>query len=404
MECHGPWSVDVLPIAEAIHLALPLVPALRSIFGVRAWAVSAVLREECLAEVGALNVIRLVQLTEALAPEKAPKTPDEWMAALSVAQLFMDIPAGADSCRTWFCEASRGWEDFHARHFVTGMASHVVPKYGNALWNAAIAATGRPQSTALREAGVRRGLAEAMKAVKFSVVAESALRWYADWSVAIGGGKLSWEPIMNTPEFTWGGISICSLTQSIDLSMEGRAMRHCVGNLATACYLGESHIVSLREGARPVSTAELKIVTNCRQQRIRVVQHRGVDNGPPPPGAVTALQHFVEEASAPSQSPWIKFVERSALERRARFDPVFVEKAGELIYDHIPNSRTSFENSVKRSTDEVFDRWNDRFDRLYDGFTEEECWEVFWQTEAEREWRTKRAEAFLLSGCDRFAL
>lgn len=390
-----------MPITEAIDFSEPLVPILRSVFGVNPWAASAVLRQKCLADVGARTTIRLLKLTDSLAPEKAPKTPDEWAVAVSSAELFSDLPAGADSCRSWFREASRGWNEFNSRHFATGTAH--IQQYGNALWNAASMAIGRRCADPPTETGLRRGLAEAMDAVKFSALAESASRWYTEWSMTVGSEKLSWEPIMKEPPYIWEGISIVPLVKDAELSAEGRAMKHCAASLATACYLGDSHIVSLNKGSEHLSTAELKIVANGHDRTLIVVQHKGHGNEPPPPVTTTALLNFIEAASAPEQLAWLLYVEESALKRRAKFNPKFADGANNIIYRHLPatfGTRESFENSIRHAIENEFVLWNDRYERLYHDHSEDESWEIFWQVQAEWEWTTRRAEVFLLGGCD----
>ena len=58
-------------------------------------------------------------------------------------------------------------------------------------------------------------------------------------------------------------------------------MQHCVGSYWRNCFLGHSHIISLRDGAgNPLSTLELS-VNQKGPHRCEIVQHRALKNKTP---------------------------------------------------------------------------------------------------------------------------
>ena len=65
------------------------------------------------------------------------------------------------------------------------------------------------------------------------------------------------------------------------LAEEGQRMQHCVGGYSTPCFLGESHIISLRDSEdNSLSTLEIRLDRyNARQMKI--VQHKGHQNRSP---------------------------------------------------------------------------------------------------------------------------
>jgi hypothetical protein len=65
------------------------------------------------------------------------------------------------------------------------------------------------------------------------------------------------------------------------LADEGHRMQHCVGGYSTPCFLGESHIISLRDSEdNSLSTLEIRLDKyNARQMKI--VQHKGHRNRSP---------------------------------------------------------------------------------------------------------------------------
>ena len=82
-------------------------------------------------------------------------------------------------------------------------------------------------------------------------------------------------------------IQAVSLGNSHALTMEGKRMQHCVGSYANLCFLGECHIISLRDSNdRPVST--LEITTDKYNERdLKIVQHKAQGNRTPAPSLIS---------------------------------------------------------------------------------------------------------------------
>lgn len=105
---------------------------------------------------------------------------------------------------------------------------------------------------------------------------------------------MNWEPVL----FPWTdpktGLSIVPLASSEELAAEGRrkegGLAHCVGGVsyAIACVQGATRIVSVRDGERRLSTAEIAMGSGD------VVQHRGYRNASPPNESERALAAYLE--------------------------------------------------------------------------------------------------------------
>jgi hypothetical protein len=76
-------------------------------------------------------------------------------------------------------------------------------------------------------------------------------------------------------------VSAVSLGTTSALSLEGQRMQHCVGGYSIPCFLGESHIISLRD-SNDRSLSTLEITTDEYNERcFQIVQHKGYRNCSP---------------------------------------------------------------------------------------------------------------------------
>ncbi len=114
-----------------------------------------------------------------------------------------------------------------------------------------------------------------------------------------GPGLDAWAPAL--PDATLGGVSVHVLASARALRAEGRrgaeqgdvpGLDHCVGGYAPRCVSGECRILSLRDGpyGRRLSTAHVE----PHGTGLRVVQHVGLRNVPPPPEAAVALEAYLD--------------------------------------------------------------------------------------------------------------
>jgi hypothetical protein len=77
------------------------------------------------------------------------------------------------------------------------------------------------------------------------------------------------------------GIEAVPLGNAAELAEEGQRMQHCVGGYWRHCFLGESHIVSLRKpNGESLSTLEIRIPVNGVRQ-CNIAQHRARRNQNP---------------------------------------------------------------------------------------------------------------------------
>lgn len=347
----GSTGAEAASVAVAVVLAAPLVPAVRKAFGIKAWTVGAVLRSECLSGFGPTALSRLLVLIDAVAPEKAPKTREEWLAAVVFEQFLRVVPAGKSASRAWFREASTtGWTKFADRHFGDGGAAVPVLMYSHALWAAARAAMPAGRLSPPQEAGMRRALGEAVGTVTYRRLHAAAARWHAESASGRGTAGFRWEPLLLPNRFeAGGGRTVECLTDGRSLADEGLAMRHCAAGLAAECALGRTHVVSVRSGGERESTAELRIARENGRARVWIVQHRGPGNAEPGDGAAEALRGYCGAAEAEGNARRL-----AALADRAETG------APPLSDPHFPGGlgREEFEESVRRKAAEEVAAWD----------------------------------------------
>lgn len=91
------------------------------------------------------------------------------------------------------------------------------------------------------------------------------------------------------------GLTMVSLTNAAELSLEGNLMNHCVGSYFSDCRRGNAHIVSIRdESGHRLSTAEISLEQVGDQIRTTVLQHRAEGNSLPEWRCEIALRTMIE--------------------------------------------------------------------------------------------------------------
>jgi hypothetical protein len=93
-----------------------------------------------------------------------------------------------------------------------------------------------------------------------------------------------------------GELTVFSLTNSIQLQVEGNRLDHCVGTYFRSCLYGESHILSIRNDAgNSLSTAEICLdAVPMGNLLLRVVQHQAFNNTKPTLECEAALAETLE--------------------------------------------------------------------------------------------------------------
>lgn len=91
----------------------------------------------------------------------------------------------------------------------------------------------------------------------------------------------SWPPLLPERVQLSPTVQAISLRNSHALAMEGRRLQHCVGGYATRCFMGESHIISLRDSEdRSLSTVEIRS-DRYNLRHMKVFQHKSRGNRTP---------------------------------------------------------------------------------------------------------------------------
>lgn len=103
-----------------------------------------------------------------------------------------------------------------------------------------------------------------------------------------------WPPLCPPWTSPCGHYQIVPLTTAKALVEEGNAHQHCVGTYYDTCRTGSTQILSLREGGRPMVTAE--ILLDQRITSIRVAQFKGLhDEVPDDPALHQAMRDFLRD-------------------------------------------------------------------------------------------------------------
>jgi hypothetical protein len=251
------------------------------------------------------NLSGLLALLEPLPPEKIPASDEEWNAFHSIfVALGLDRPSHGQRenhedrlqlKHRWMVECARmGWkkayERFAALDGGLGALSDAfdfldeVHDAGNYL---AVRSGENLQSA--DDCGKKfreRWLRAPNKFGMFRII-EYSVRWHrsafteAGFSGCVDANRSTWPCLLSQPVQLAPGLFAVPLGNTDALAEEGRRMQHCVGSYWRNCFLGHSHIISLRDAAgNPLSTIELS-VNQKGPHRCEIVQHRAPKNKTP---------------------------------------------------------------------------------------------------------------------------
>lgn len=118
-------------------------------------------------------------------------------------------------------------------------------------------------------------------------ILECSVRWHrsiwedAGLPLSIDTKRNVWPCLFEQPVELSPNVYAVSLGNADALALEGRHLGHCVGNYWMRCFLGDSHIISLRDSnGDSLSTLEIQIAKDdsCRCE---IIQHRGKQNQTP---------------------------------------------------------------------------------------------------------------------------
>ena len=245
------------------------------------------------------NLAGLLAALDPLPPEKVPKTELEWTAFHSI-YLGLALEGEDRDLRIvvktrWLGDCARlGWIKAYERlAAIEGGVDALADTFDfldeiGAAGDFLAKRVDQPNISwqAWREQCCVRWMRAAEMLGMFRLV-EASVRWHrALWTEAgfldsTDGRRSFWPQLFTQPVTLDSGIEAISLHSAEALALEGRRLRHCVGSYWRHCFVGNSHIVSLRDTAgHSLSTLELRIPGNGAK-RCEVVQHRAAGNQAP---------------------------------------------------------------------------------------------------------------------------
>ena len=247
----------------------------------------------------------LLALLDPLPPEKVPSSELEWNAFHSIfLGLGIDRDAQAyfvnneDRLQVklrWLAESARvGWQKSYERFaaFEGGMGAITdtfdfldeIRDAGDYL--AKQSGEKFCSEDDRKEKSRKRWLRAPTKFGAFRIV-EYSVRWHrAIWTEAglpdsVDANRDVWPCLFPEPLELDNNIYAVPLGNAEALKEEGRRMRHCVGGYWRACFLGNSHIISLRDSSgQSLSTLQV-CVANDGARRCDIIQHRAHENKTP---------------------------------------------------------------------------------------------------------------------------
>jgi len=254
------------------------------------------------------NLEGLLSVLDPLAPEKVPCNDEEWNA-------FHSIYVGMNGMNEWFdfyfrqtrdelhlsikrrwmVESSRmGWTNAYQKFAAIEGGTDAIRDtfdFLDAIGNAGdfLARRSRKKTVSAEEHEMKsseRWLKAPQTFGMFRIV-----EWSARWHRMIWDdtGHLdqndehlhSWPCLLPERVQLDSSVSAVSLGNSQALALEGKRMQHCVGGYSIRCFLGESHIISMRD-SNDRSLSTLEITTDKYNERhLKIVQHKSHRNYTP---------------------------------------------------------------------------------------------------------------------------
>lgn len=278
----------------------------------------------------------LLEILDPLPPEKVPQSEADWNALHSIciglrleAHDFFSRHHAALKQR-WFAECAQlGWSKAYARlAALEGGVDALTDCFDflDELANAASWFGFRHEEQDLWQRVTQR--------LGVFRILEASVRWHRQlWTAAgaLGASTMprhTWPGLLGAPLPLSDGVVAVSLTDASALNAEGYALQHCVGAYWTRCFLGESHIVSLRTtGGQSLSTLEIRLPENGTRAS-QIIQHRAKANSTP--AAELRAQenrlcaHIQQHADFQALHAWrhkaAQFEEAINITRRSYFD------------------------------------------------------------------------------------
>lgn len=243
----------------------------------------------------------LLDILDPLPPEKVPHIEAEWNAFHSI-YLGLALEGENDDDRRlvkrrWLVDCARlGWMTAFGRLAkIEGGVDTLADTFD---FLDEVGHAGDAQSERDRDAGNRtswerwRAQSRARwhrtsEALGLFRLVQASVRWHrllwaeAGLSADSDGGRSTWPALLPESLTLEIGIRAVFLNTTHDLAEEGRRLGHCVGAYWRRCFVGESHIVSLRNNQNEsLSTLEIRLPMSD-SRTCQIFQHRAAHNSTP---------------------------------------------------------------------------------------------------------------------------
>ena len=247
----------------------------------------------------------LLKVLDPLPPEKVPSSELEWNAFHSIflgmgldrtMQRYQDdYEQRLQVKMRWLAESARvGWQKSYEKFaaFEGGMGAlsdafdllDEIRDAGNYLAKK----SGEKFSSEddRRDKSRKRWLKAPAKFGVFRIV-EFSVRWHrailtgTELPESMDTNRSFWPSLFAQPVELGNNIYAVSLGNAAAVTAEGRRMQHCVGGYWQDCFLGNSHIISLRDASgQSLSTVEVCVAKDGTRQ-CEIIQHRAYRNKTP---------------------------------------------------------------------------------------------------------------------------
>ncbi|NBV87279.1 MAG: hypothetical protein EBS01_13695, partial [Verrucomicrobia bacterium] len=251
------------------------------------------------------DLVGLLALLDPLPPEKVPSSELEWNAFHSIClglgldralQRYHENNEERSQVKLqWMAEAARiGWQKAYEKFaaFEGGMgaiadAFDLLDEIRNA-GNYLARKSGEKFSSEdeRKEKSRKRWLKAPSKFGVFRIV-EYSIRWHrAVWTHAglpesVDINRSVWPSLLAQPVELGANVYAVTLANAQALTEEGRRMQHCVGGYWHDCFLGNSHIISLRDSSgQSLSTLQVSLPKDGTR-KCEIIQHRAHRNKTP---------------------------------------------------------------------------------------------------------------------------
>jgi hypothetical protein len=121
-------------------------------------------------------------------------------------------------------------------------------------------------------------------------------RWHRVTHMPISRSSKSWPQAVEDFE-TENGCVVVELLTEEQLAAEGHEQEHCVGGYGARCAWGGSHVFSIRQSGKTLSTFEARFVVKD-SARVTIVQHQGRRRASPDTEAVQAMWEWQSSVEA----------------------------------------------------------------------------------------------------------